>query len=91
MTKKRLAFEVLGAPQMFKPELDESRNYFALLAWKKGGAPIKKKEKKVKNKKYILMNPAPLRSAPSSCARALPTAAPELPSAGRAGGAPREG
>ena len=25
VTKNRLAFEVLGAPQMFKPELDESR------------------------------------------------------------------
>ena len=25
---------------------------------KKGGAPIKKKDKKVKNKKYILKNPA---------------------------------
>ena len=32
---------------MFKPDLDASRNYFALLAWKNWGALIKKKEKKV--------------------------------------------
>ena len=38
--------------------MDESRNYFALLAWKKGGAPIDQKDKKVKNRKNILKNPA---------------------------------
>ena len=66
---------MLGAPPSQNPDLDESRIFLALLALKKGGAPIKKKEKKVKNKKYILMNPAPLRSAPSSrltrCTRPL--------------------
>ena len=49
---------MLGAPPSQNPGLDESRNFCALLARKTGGAVREKKEKKVKNKKYILMNPA---------------------------------
>ena len=58
MTKNRLAFEVLGAPQVEKSDLDKSRNFSALLAWKKGGAEEDQKNKKVKKGKYISMNPA---------------------------------
>ena len=58
MTKNRLALEVMGANQEEISHLDESRNYFALLAWKKGGEPIDQKEKKVKKRKNILKNPA---------------------------------
>ena len=38
--------------------MDESRNFLALLAWKKGGAEEDQKKKKCKKGKYILMNPA---------------------------------
>ena len=49
---------MLGAPPSQNPDLDESRNFCALLARKTGGAVREKKEKKVKNKKYILMQHA---------------------------------
>ena len=38
--------------------MDESRNYFALLAWKKGARKKIRRRFREKNKKNILKNPA---------------------------------
>ena len=78
---------MLGADQVEKSDLDESRKISALLVWKKGAEPIDQKNKKVKKRKYILMNPARFAPHPRVVHVWL-TAAPQLRSAGRAGGAP---
>ena len=77
MTKNRLALEVMGADQEEKSDLDKSRNYFALLAWKRGARKKIRRRFREKKRKNILKNPADASShLDARLARAAPASLP---------------